>query len=300
LTTRPVHIVGYDHLIVMAPSALEGMINQVRTKFVSMSVEHLTFLPPIGRWYDGEIVEASDGAKELILRGKELPQLVPREHDPSPLSEADALPAFAGSGRVTMEVAFEARNFDPDVVAEINETCPLPTKEELRWSSLPPIEWVLSIPVLWGAIKFGGAFFDELGHASARALVDWIRGVSNKAHEPNRDRLITLAFDIDDDRVVYAIIPVAAQSENPDQHGDDSMRALDSAGQVATFAGLVSEGRCTLGDVRRAAFIFDAGQWQLAWWTDGNQVYRTKWFEQNSPDPSRFLGRHLLPDDLNR
>jgi len=51
-------------------------IDQVREMFVPLGVEHLDFLPPWGRVYDGEVVESDDGEKDLVMRARELPQFV--------------------------------------------------------------------------------------------------------------------------------------------------------------------------------------------------------------------------------
>jgi hypothetical protein len=66
--------------------------------------------------------------------------------------------------------------------------------------------------------------------------------------------------------------------------------ALESVSAVASFAGIQSE-REVLPGLLRAAFIYDAGSCHFAWWTDGDTVYRTPWFNEHCPDPERFLDR---------
>jgi len=49
-------------------------LTKFREMFVPLGVEHLDFLPPWGRVYDGEVVESDDGEKDLVMRARELPQ----------------------------------------------------------------------------------------------------------------------------------------------------------------------------------------------------------------------------------
>ena len=287
-TTRPTHVAGQDHLVVITRQALEGMVEQFRNGFVAAGYEHLTYIPPMARWYDGDVVDCEDGASELIIKGRELKQLLPRGDDPDPLEIVAALPVAPPPLDIPIELRFEPRNFAQDTLDEIRETCPFPTKEELRWSALPPIEWVLSVPVVWGAIRFAGAFFDELGRASASSLVAWFKRLSARSRDPARDRLVTISFALDDTRLVYGVVPIPESDPNADAMLE---KALESVGVVAAFAGAQKGGASGLAGLLQAAFIFDGDRWRFAWWTDGEQVYRTHWFERHSPDPSRFLGR---------
>jgi hypothetical protein len=293
-STRAVHVAGYDHLMAFSRGALEGMAEQMRTEFVSMSIEHLPFLPPIGRWYDGEVIDAADGEAELIVKGRELRHYVSRSDDPEPLKGVASLPEGRPEEVVSVHLGFERRNFDPDVVDEIAKTCPIPTKEEFRWSGLPPIEWIIAVPVTWGAVKFTGAFFDELGHTAARGLVTWIKRFSAKARAATRDRIVTIAFELDDRRAVHAIVPLSIKESAED---DAKLgKALETVGDIAAFAGAAKEGLVSEVGLVRAVFLYDGDNWKFAWSTDGERIYRTKWFQEHEPDPSLYLGHAMLPD----
>jgi hypothetical protein len=79
---------------------------------------------------------------------------------------------------------------------------------------------------------------------------------------------------------------------------DDKLSAaLQSLDEVAAFAGLAKVGQIEQTGLVRAVFIHDGDGWKFAWWSDGEKIYRTQWFEAHAPDPSRFLGRPLFPND---
>jgi hypothetical protein len=292
LTTRPVVVAGDEHMTAFTKEALESLAKQMRESFIPASLEHLSFLPPVARWVDGEVTVADDGESELTLDGEDLRQFVAQGPVPDPLMDVDALEIFSPpSGEIPVEVRYEGRNFDSEALTLVMGDCPLPTTEELRWSALPPIEWILAIPVMWGAVKFAGGFFDELGHASARRVAGWLCHASSKAKAAERDRIVTVDFEITCGRSVHAIIPVKADAPEQEIVLEN---ALNSLGGVASLAGMIRDGKSPLPGVERATFMFDGTAWQLAWWTDGKSVYRTAWFEHNKPDPARFLGRPFV------
>lgn len=201
--------------------------------------------------------------------------------------DADGGPAPA---LIAMSLAAEARNFDLDTWKEAAAECPLPVKELHKWSSLPPMEWVVSVPVVWGAAKFLGSFLERMGAATGDALVDWLKATSRKAREPERDRYVTLSFDLADGRQVFGFVPFA-----PD---DDELlsvtAALESAGTLAEVAGRLNDG--AERSAHRVAYLFDGSEWRLAWFVTDAGAYCTRFFADNTPDPERFLGGPVLPE----
>jgi hypothetical protein len=293
LSTRPFQIEGDPFKTSVALRALHDLVNQVRAGVVLATVEHLTYLPPLARWRDGEVVVADDGESELVLEGADLRQYVPIGPDPQPLAQVATWPEASIVTAPKIEVHYEARNFSRSDADEFAETCPLPLRETHRWSSLPPLEWLVAVPVTWGAAKFVGAFLDELGHAAGKGLVTWIKAASSRTKEPDRDGLLTFQFDLGASRHVYAVVPFSLGSDSSDIES-----ALRTVGMVAGFAGsLVNPKTSPYPDWVRGAFLFDGVTWRFAWWTDGESVYRTTWFEEKGPDPARFLGRPLFPND---
>ena len=271
-----------------APEALHDIVRQAREGFIAMNVEHLNLFPPVGRWSDGEVTTLDDGELQVLLYGETLDQFTastdivdPFQGDDSTGSPPEALAVSLGA---------ESRNFDPEVWKEAAASCPLPVKQVHKWSSLPPIEWVLTIPVAWGAAKFLGSFLDRLGTATGDAFVEWLKVTSRKAHEPERDRYVTLSFDLGDGRIVYGFIPFAAE--------DDELfavrEALDSAGALAEVAGQLNAGVAT--NAHLVAYLFDGREWRLAWFVTDDGAYSTRYFSENMPDPERFLGRPVLSD----
>jgi hypothetical protein len=295
MSTRPVQIKGTDYTTVVTREALEGMAAQVAADFIPIVIEHLSYIPPIGRWHSGEVIQAPDGEFELELRGSALRQLVPADEDPpNVLGVVDELPA-GGSVDLTAELRYEARNFDSDANQELQADTPFPLKEEHKWSELPPLIWTLSIPVVWGAIKFAGSFFEALGKESGEAVAQWIRAAWDRSKEPDRDRMLSIEFLLDDGSVIYGFIP---SGKDDDGTHAELLGGLDEAGTLASFAGLQQE-RGALPGMKRAAFLFLDGTWHLAWWTDGESVFRMRWFDDHMPDPAGFLGRPLLGTDVD-
>lgn len=113
-------------------------------------------------------------------------------------------------------------------------------------------------------------------------------------------RLLPLAFGryrpVIDRHGAHRFIPCSSKHEG-DTH-PELFDGLDGAGTLASFAGLQQE-RGALPGMKRAAFMFLDGTWHLAWWTDGESVFRTRWFDEHMPDPGGILGRPLLGTDMD-
>lgn len=291
MTTRPVRIAGDQFDTVITRQALEGMARQVREGHVAMTPEHLSYLGPIGRWVDAEVVDLPDGHGELRMYGEFIDSLSPRHTDPPILLQLDDLPESEPPDVLDLTCSVELRIFEDADHSAIKESAPFALHHQHRWAELPPLEWVIGIPVLWGATKFAGAFFSELGRSSAEAVVEWFKKWSGRAQQNDRDWIVTLRFDLEDGSSVSGYIPVTAHDE---QSARDLIAALESAGVVASLAGTQSE-RQILGEVKEVAVIYDHQDgWQLGWWTDGERVFKTLWFDKNKPAPERFLGRPLF------
>jgi len=191
--------------------------------------------------------------------------------------------AVAGPSAVEATVEAEARNFDAATWSRAEEECPLPLRGHSKWSALPPIEWVITIPVAWGVARFLGSFLDRLGSAAAESLVEWIKSTSQKAREANRDRFVTLDFDLDDGRQVLGFIPFVAEAEDLDY----VRVAIDSSNKLAEVAGNLQDGLAR--DAHRIAYLFSEGSWHLAWFVTDEGAYLTEYFAKNVPSPDRFL-----------
>lgn len=284
-STRPVQIDG-GGLVSFAPEALHDIVRQARENFIAMNVEHLNMLPPIGRWSDGEVKTMDDGEQQVMLFGEVLDQFTASADLDDPFQSGDL--GGDAPARLDVKLQVESRNFDAGVWDEAQAECPLPVEPVHKWSSLPPVEWLLSIPVAWGAVKFLGSFFERMGQGAADGLLDWIKSTSRKAREPERDRYVTVSFDLPDRRIVYGFIPFAAD----DEELAAVRNALDSAGTLAEVAGRMNDGLAT--EAHLVAYLFDGTKWRLAWFVTDAGAFRTKYFTENLPDPEKFLGRPLL------
>jgi hypothetical protein len=289
MSTRPVRIAGEDHTTRFTEGAMEHAIEQVRHMFVPVGIEHLDFLPPWGRVYDGEIVEASDGEKDLVMKARELPQFEWSGID----IQIDAIVADLPEHEpveVDINVGFEKRNFSADALHELEANAPVTLHEQTKWAVLPPIAFAILIPVLWGSVKFAGAFCEQLGQSAAQALVAWLKKAADTSLEPERDRSYTIGFDLGEQKTVDGFILI----QHDDPEGEQKLaQAFEASHVLAAFAGYQKETEF-LPNLARASFIFDQGSWKLAWWTDGDCVYRSSWYQVNSPSAARFLGRPPL------
>ena len=198
-STRPVRIAGTDHLTSFSREALEGVVRQVRDGFVAVTVEHLDFLPPVGKWTDARVVSAADGAYELVMVGRRLTHHISDATEVADLSE---LPPRSGQAELLASLHIERRNFDEAVFDDLRRESPFEVVEEQKWSQLPPLIWTLAIPVSWGACKFAGAFFETLGKGTAETFVHWLGAAWNRSKHPDRDRILGLRFESDRKSVV--------------------------------------------------------------------------------------------------
>lgn len=285
-STRPFQVPGESWRTSFAPEALESLIKQVREGFVTMNVEHLSYLPPVGRWYDGVVTPGSEGELDLFLKGRRLAERVEGRDDPLQGEAATVISAssVAGGADLTLEVAL--RNFNVDIQAEIGSTSPFAVRDQVQWAHVPPLIWIVSVPVAWGFVKFIGSFFEELGRETASEFARWVKTKWDKAEEPSRDRALGIEFGVTERSAITAFVPVA--HDDP-KSAERITSALDNLGVVATAAGHQRE-EAVLPDMKRAAYIFDGTQWRFAWWTEGTTVFKTPWFSENAPDAQRFLG----------
>jgi hypothetical protein len=124
-------------MVRFAPEALEGIIAQVETQFIPMNIEHLSYLPPIGRWQSGELTTAEDGEQELTLRGRYLRRLQPAGKDPDPLRYLEARVASAADAPASVaidHVSLTGRTFEDDAFERAEADAPIRVEHEQRWS----------------------------------------------------------------------------------------------------------------------------------------------------------------------
>lgn len=278
-TTKPTVLTSGER-VVFARQALEGMITQIGAGFIPLSEEHLTIYPPLGRIVSGSLVPTIDGYEELVIEGVTLP-IVDGNDDDDPFAPLIEMPEGAPTS-VDVRVQVETRNFESEVWQELAVASPLPIDEVQKWSSLPPIEWLLAIPVTWGAAKFAGSFLERLGGLTADRLAQWIGRASDAARESGRDRFVTLSFDLADGRRLLGFVPFSAGSDLGELGA-----AIDSAGKLAEIAGSWRDE--TRVDAYIVAYLYSAGRWRLAWFVTDSMVFRTPYFVEHLPEPSRFL-----------
>ena len=167
-TTRPVRLRGEDRVVRFAREALDGMAQQYTQKFVALNYEHLEFVPPIGRINFAKVEEAEDGEFELHISGPCLSNHTIGE-EPNVLELCADLPEVK-LPELSFKLHYEPRNFEDDVSSEIRRDCGEFAVPVERWAALPPLEFAILIPVVWGATRFVGSFLAELGRAAGVAV----------------------------------------------------------------------------------------------------------------------------------
>jgi hypothetical protein len=286
LSTRTVQLTTGEK-VAFSRQALDKVSDQLDSIFFPIGAEHLAYLPPWGRVTRAEIATAPDGDSDLIMYGQDLRLLRAGEMSLGPAATEATEPV-----RILADVtiASEPRNYERDVWREIVHDAPIPVAEHHLWADLPPIIWMLAIPVTWGAARFSGSFLSRLGEAAADGFIDWLKRAAEAAKEPARETLIEIRFDQGDR---FAVLGFAALNPGSESSAADLRTALESANLLAEFAGSVAAGKQP-SQMRQCAFQWDTDRWCLAWWATDDEVYVTPWFSENCPDPQRFLGRPLL------
>lgn len=282
-STRPVRLVGDDFDTMLARSALESIVDQVDSKCIWILNEHLEHLPPIGVCKRAEIREAEDGEAELYYYGVEVPKIYGQglgdlQNIISQLPESDC-------PDISVELTYSRRNFDQGYGAIIESESNGVAKPVERQSALPPLEFALLIPVIWGASKFLGAFLSKLGEAAFEGLSAKMASWSKRSKDPNRTVVFQLVFRLSDGNEVCGFVLAP-----PDMVEYAVEEALVASGDLATIAGLLQEQQL-LPDMKKAAFFLDGNTWQLGWWTDGSETIITEWFLNFNPDIEGILGR---------
>lgn len=288
-TTRPTTLTSGDR-IAFTKEALEQAVADINTGFMPMPVEHLSYLPPIGRVAEGELIEA-DGDFWLAIRDEVLfpgtsPDLTLPEIAAETNGEEDP------AAHLSVALGTEPRNFAETDFAEIRQEAPSDIGSHALHSDLPPLIWSFSVGItglgVLGAKAFVTEFCKQLGTDSATAFVDWLKSASSRAKEIERDQLASFRLETSTGINVLAFCPF-----NP--AADETLTELASAisriTDVAAFtAGGAHNGHAA--NVRQIAFIWDVGAWHLAWWASDIGSFATPWLQANAPDPGRFLGGH--------
>ena len=291
-STRPVQLTGDDFVTSISRSALDDMVCSIEQSAVWVMVEHLDFLPPLGRQRHARVLEAADGEAELYVQTDvDMPRLL-AEVGPNIRDTSNALPSAAAPD-LTVRILYDRRNFAPsaaDVIEEESGGLAFPVE---RQAELPPLEWVIAIPVVWGAARFSGAFLDELGRAAGQGLSAKIASWTRKSREPSRTSVLKLDCELPDGAHLAGFLFAAPGEIEPAV--DDLFEAAEG---LATIAGLQSD-RGVLPGMKLAAYFLDEGEWQLGWWTDGNSINITNWFTENPPDVEGVLGHKPFWDASN-
>ena len=284
-STRPVQLIGDTYRTRLTRSALQGMAEQMTQGCILINYEHLVFLPPIGRIYGADVIETEDGEAELHIAGAQLPTLA-AEDGPSIFQNLADLPT-SGVPEVSARLSYDRRNFDPKAASWVERDSQGLASPAERWSVLPLLIFSLSIPVVWAAKRFLGAFLDQLGKTAADELSAKIKSWVKKSKQPDRTVVFELVFECSETTSVSGFTFAGL-----DEIEATFDAAIGAAGDLATIAALQNEFGFLPG-MERAAFFFDGERWQLGWWTDGASVTCTRWLEENPPDVAGVLGRPI-------
>jgi hypothetical protein len=268
--------------------ALDSAVESAKGKYLPQSIEHLTFLPPIGRIVD-VWVQDEDDASYLYARAEAARAGVAGDIT---LRQQPCVPsAPVGDVAAELILAYEPRNFGEADQTVIEADAPVPVRHHSMHSHLPPLIWSVLIggPVAWASKSFFDAFLRQLGDGLGAALSDWLVRSSRRAKDGHRTNLVECRFSTQAGVNVVAICPFEPESGPQIQQLREGLNAL---GDVATFCRTVDEGMQP-DEMRAATFYWDGSNWRLAWWASDEGVFVTPWFQKNMPDPEQFLGRPL-------
>ena len=274
---------GDDFVTSFSRSALDDMARSIEQSGVWVTVEHLDFLPPLGRQRHARVIEAADGEADLYVQlDGDMPRLLV-EDGPNLLDATNALPPAAAPD-LTVRILYDRRNFAPGAADVIDKESGGLARPLERHAELPPLEYVVAIPVVWGAVRFFGAFLDELGRAAGQRLSTKVASWTGESRDPSRTAVLKLEFELPDGAHV-AGFAFAAPGEVESAMDD----LLEAAEGLATIAGLQRDSGVLPG-MKLAAYFLDEGEWQLGWWADGAGIAITNWFTENPPDVQGVLG----------
>jgi len=271
-----------------APELLQETVADFPGRFMAQTVEHLGFLPPIGRITDMWLAERN-GHQDLMARGRDLdaseaPDMV--APDVYEQTTDDSLP------ELSLSVGFEPRNFEARDARALTETAPIDVQRKALHADLPPLIWTITLGLggvgLAGLNEYLKSFAKVFGEAHANGLLTWLRSSSRRAKQSHRENLLEVSFTVDDVRVVAynSFHPDAAESF---LYLEESVRKIASLGTPLT---MLIDGDQT--SPRLVAFYWHSGRWHLAWWCSDEATHVTRWFKKNAPAPELFLGRPLL------
>lgn len=171
------------------------MLEQVREHPIPVIEEHISFLPPIGYFTNGEIRGLDDGEQQIVFFGQHVDQFLVAV-DEDPFERMPTVGRHPTEIQITAEASLEPRNFAPETWRIAQQECPVTVREESKWSALPPLEWLITIPVVWGAARFAGSFLDHLGDAAGQGLVNWIGRFAKRAKQSERESSLSPCHSI--------------------------------------------------------------------------------------------------------
>jgi hypothetical protein len=288
LQTRPVQLRGGES-VGFTREALDKAARDAEQNFIPLGYEHLSYLAPLGRIYGAEVVEDQDGEAELVFFARDLPRVSSVDLK---LDSDSSMPVYDKGAIEGIRLQPPSRNFAAADWKLLRETAPFPADEGVAWSGLPPLIWLLTIPVGWGSVKFAGSFLSQIGSNAADSLTSWIREHGIKARQNRRQCLFQVDFETSSGISVSGFLPF-------DVHSSDAIAELKNAlvnlEPLAEFSGGIEEGNGP-SNLRSAAFFYVGGEWQLGWWATDEKVAITPWYANNCPDPKPFL-EAPIPED---
>lgn len=285
-STKPTTLTSGE-TIAFAKEALEDAVDRIRSNFIPQPVEHLAFLPPVGRIADAELIE-HEGHFWLALREE---PLAPGTSTDMVLPIApDAATEDGSALSLSVSLSTEPRNFEDADFAAIKDSAPSEVGEIALHSDLPPLVW--SFILMTSGLGFVGAkafvqeFYKQLGTESATAFVTWLKSSSSKAKDAEREQLAEFRIESSGGTTVLAFCPFNPGAQ---QSLAELTEAVTRIADVAMFVANIDKDGVAVS-ARQVAFIWDDGGWHLAWWATDSGSFATEWLKVNAPDPSRFLG----------
>jgi hypothetical protein len=284
-STRPTLIDGVETRF--AEEALESFARQVQDGFIPITVEHFSIAPPHGVLETAKVIQTDDGYQELVFEGGELPQEVVTaaslEDAFLPSAASFELQSPTADEVIQIHVSAEPRNYDHRVWEDAIRQSPVVIHEHVAWSALPPLEWLVTVALIWSGGKFIGAYVEAVGKDLGTAFASWIRDLTSRSKNPERLAFVTLSINLPDGRSVFGFLPFSPTLTTSKSLSD----AMQQSTALAEAAVAQQDGLSPRAE--RMGFLFHDGDWRLGWVATRHGVLVTEWWSDAMPDPKDFL-----------
>lgn len=217
------HVDSYGDMFAL--EALESLVEQIKTMYIPVNIEHDLRIPPHGRLISAKLIMLEDGeyaveAVSEIFEESDKIELVNNSRE-MPLYTYDI---------DTLGIHYDLTYKDPEsqkIIKEISTVFNATPQEEVK-KALEPI----SILTIGGAFILGavaGGFFNKLGSDAWDALKEKLKRLLKKQGEKSNERLLTFKFTLisEDSKTISEIILTNPNDDDIESFFNHGFKQLD-------------------------------------------------------------------------